>query len=130
MHGGPPAKAHVSAADPESYFEEAPMSTSSPAPLSYDVIVSEGPTGAGGELMPDGTPQKWSPLSSALIFGFAEGLLVDPPFTLTQSPRSPPGSPPAVRRAQRRDGARLREKGLKGAASSCSTGSSRARSRS
>src|ERR1700722_5784845 len=61
------------------------MSTSSPAPLSYDVIVSEGPTAApGGELMPDGTPQKWSPLSSTLIFGAHDALLVDPPFTRTQ----------------------------------------------
>src|SRR6202050_3036704 len=84
MHGGPPAKAHVSAADPESYFEEAPMSISSPAPLSYDVIVSEGPTAAGGELLPAGTPQKWAPLSSTLIFGAHDALLVDPPFTRTQ----------------------------------------------
>jgi glyoxylase-like metal-dependent hydrolase (beta-lactamase superfamily II) len=60
------------------------MSTSSPAQLSYDVIVSEGPTAAGGELMPDGTPQKWSPLSSTLIFGAQDALLVDPPFTRTQ----------------------------------------------
>jgi glyoxylase-like metal-dependent hydrolase (beta-lactamase superfamily II) len=60
------------------------MSTGSPAPLSYDVIVSEGPTAAGGQLMPDGTQQKWSPLSSTLIFGARDALLVDPPFTRTQ----------------------------------------------
>src|SRR3984957_5560178 len=61
------------------------MSTSTPAPLSYDVIVAEGPTAApGGELMPDGTPQKWSPLSSTLIFGAHDALLVDPPFTRMQ----------------------------------------------
>jgi hypothetical protein len=58
MHDDPPEQAYASAADPESYFEEAPMSASSPAQLSYDVIVSEGPTAAGGELMPDGSLQK------------------------------------------------------------------------
>src|ERR1700722_7935150 len=85
MPGGPPARHTFPAADSESCFEEAPMSTSSPAPLSYDVIVSEGPpAAAGGELMPDGTPQKWSPLSSTLIFGAHDALLVDPPFTRTQ----------------------------------------------
>jgi glyoxylase-like metal-dependent hydrolase (beta-lactamase superfamily II) len=60
------------------------MSSISPTELTYDVFVSEGPTAVGGELMPDGTPQKWSPLSSTLIFGAQDALLVDPPFTRTQ----------------------------------------------
>lgn len=60
------------------------MSTTSPTQLSYDVFVSDGPVGAGDELMPDGTPQRWSPLSSTLIFGAHDALLVDPPFTRTQ----------------------------------------------
>ena len=34
--------------------------------------------------MPDGAPLRWSPLSSTLIFGAKEALLVDPPFTRTQ----------------------------------------------
>ena len=60
------------------------MPTTSPTQLSYDVFVSDGPAGAGGERMPDGTPLAWSPLSSTLIFGAHDALLVDPPFTRTQ----------------------------------------------
>jgi hypothetical protein len=60
------------------------MSTTSPARLSYDVLVSDGPAGAGDERMPDGAPLAWSPLSSTLIFGAQDGVLVDPPFTRTQ----------------------------------------------
>jgi glyoxylase-like metal-dependent hydrolase (beta-lactamase superfamily II) len=61
------------------------MSTTSPAQLSYDVFVSDGPTQAGDEHMPDGAPLVWSPLSSTLIFGAQDALLVDPPFTRTQT---------------------------------------------
>jgi nucleotide-binding universal stress UspA family protein len=60
------------------------MSATSPAQLSYDVFVSDGPAGAGDERMPDGSPLAWSPLSSTLIFGARDALLVDPPFTRTQ----------------------------------------------
>jgi glyoxylase-like metal-dependent hydrolase (beta-lactamase superfamily II) len=60
------------------------MSATSPAQLSYDVFVSDGPAGAGDERMPDGSPLAWSPLSSTLIFGAQDALLVDPPFTRTQ----------------------------------------------
>ena len=71
-------------ADPEIYFEETPMPTTSPTQLSYDVFISDGPAGAGGERMPDGAPLAWSPLSSTLIFGAQDAILVDPPFTRTQ----------------------------------------------
>ena len=60
------------------------MSTTSPTQLSYDVFVSDGPTGAGDERMPDGAPLTWSPLSSTLISGAQDAILVDPPFTRTQ----------------------------------------------
>ena len=60
------------------------MPATSPTQLSYDVFVSDGPVGAGGERMPDGAPLAWSPLSSTLIFGAHDALLVDPPFTRTQ----------------------------------------------
>ena len=63
------------------------MSTTSPTQLSYDVFVSDGPAGAGDERMPDGAPLAWSPLSSTLIFGTQDALLVDPPFTRTQIQR-------------------------------------------
>ena len=60
------------------------MSTTSPTQLSYDVFVSDGPAGAGDKRMSDGPPLAWSPLSSTLIFGVHDALLVDPPFTRTQ----------------------------------------------
>jgi hypothetical protein len=52
------------------------MSTTS---ISYDVFVSDGPAGAGDDLMPDGAPLTWSPLSSTLVSGNRDALLVDPP---------------------------------------------------
>src|SRR5580704_15468677 len=78
------AEAYCSAADPERYFEEAPMSRTSPTRLPYDVFASDGPAGAGDERMPDGAPLAWSPLSTTLIFGAHDALLADPPFTRTQ----------------------------------------------
>jgi glyoxylase-like metal-dependent hydrolase (beta-lactamase superfamily II) len=63
------------------------MSAASPTRLSYDVFVSDGPAGAGDERMPDGAPLAWSPLSSTLIFGAHDAVLVDPPFTRTQIQR-------------------------------------------
>ena len=60
------------------------MSTTSPTQLSYDVFVSDGTARAGDERMPDGAPLAWSPVSSTLIFGAHDALLVDPPFTRTQ----------------------------------------------
>jgi hypothetical protein len=36
------------------------MSATSPAQLSYDVFVSDGPAGAGDGRMPDGAPLAWS----------------------------------------------------------------------
>jgi glyoxylase-like metal-dependent hydrolase (beta-lactamase superfamily II) len=60
------------------------MSATAPTPLSYDVFVSDGPVGTGGDPMPDGAPPAWSPLSSTLVSGDREALLVDPPFTRAQ----------------------------------------------
>jgi len=37
--------------------------------------------------MPDGSPLVWSPLSSTLISGAQDAILVDPPFTRTQTER-------------------------------------------
>jgi glyoxylase-like metal-dependent hydrolase (beta-lactamase superfamily II) len=60
------------------------MPATSPTQLSYDVFVSDGPVSARDERMPDGAPLTWSPLSSTLISGAHDALLVDPPFTRTQ----------------------------------------------
>ncbi|MEO3745503.1 MBL fold metallo-hydrolase [Plantactinospora sp. B5E13] len=54
------------------------------AVLSYEVFVSDGPARAGEQRMPDGSPIYWNPLSSTLIYGAEEALLVDPPFTREQ----------------------------------------------
>jgi hypothetical protein len=68
------------------------MSRTSPARLSYDVLVSGGLAGAGDERMPDGAPLAWLPLSSTLIFGAYDALLADPPFTPRRSRPSATGS--------------------------------------
>jgi glyoxylase-like metal-dependent hydrolase (beta-lactamase superfamily II) len=60
------------------------VSTTSPTRLSYDVFVSDGPAVAGDERLPDGSPVAWSPLSSTLISGTEDAILVDPSFTSTQ----------------------------------------------
>lgn len=61
------------------------MTTS--APLRYDVLVSDGPVRAGDERMPSGEPLVWNPLSSVLVYGERDALLVDPPFTRGQIQR-------------------------------------------
>jgi glyoxylase-like metal-dependent hydrolase (beta-lactamase superfamily II) len=60
------------------------MSTESPSTLAHEVFVSDGPTRAGEERLPDGSPSVWSPLSSTLIYGERDAVLVDPPFTKAQ----------------------------------------------
>ncbi len=67
------------------------MSATSPTQLSYDVFVSAGPAGAGDERMPDGSPLAWSPLSSTLIFGARDALLVDRPSPARRSRASVTG---------------------------------------
>lgn len=55
-----------------------------PSALSYEVFVSDGPTRAGDQRMPDGQRIRWNPISSTLVYGADEALLVDPPFTREQ----------------------------------------------
>ncbi|MFC4053676.1 MBL fold metallo-hydrolase [Actinomadura syzygii] len=59
------------------------MPESSTAALSYEVFVSE-PIPTTGTL-PTGAPQMWSPLSTTLISGDTDAVLVDPPFTVEQT---------------------------------------------
>jgi glyoxylase-like metal-dependent hydrolase (beta-lactamase superfamily II) len=59
------------------------MSTSAASTLSYDVFVSDGVQRASGEL-PNGDPIVSSPVSSTLIFGEQDAVLVDAPFTREQ----------------------------------------------
>ncbi|TYB42057.1 MBL fold metallo-hydrolase [Actinomadura chibensis] len=61
------------------------MPESSTAALSYEVFVSE-PIPTTGTL-PTGAPQMWSPLSTTLVSGDTDAVLVDPPFTVEQTRR-------------------------------------------
>jgi glyoxylase-like metal-dependent hydrolase (beta-lactamase superfamily II) len=55
-------------------------------PLSYETFVSEGVQRANGAL-PSGEPIISSPITSTLISGAEDALVVDPPFTLAQTAR-------------------------------------------
>lgn len=61
------------------------MPESNTAALSYEVFVSE-PIPTTGTL-PTGAPQQWSPISTTLIYGDTDAVLVDPPFTVEQTHR-------------------------------------------
>ena len=60
------------------------MSESSAA-LSYEVFVSAQIPTTG--TLPTGAPLQWSPLSTTLISGSTDAILVDPPFTVEQTQR-------------------------------------------
>src|SRR5262245_59193537 len=60
------------------------MSESSTA-LSYEVFVSPQIPTTG--TLPSGAPLQWSPLSTTLISGATDAVLVDPPFTIEQARR-------------------------------------------
>ena len=49
-------------------------------PLAYEVHVSPGAQRAGEQRMPNGDPLYWNPLSTTLIYGETDAVLVDPPF--------------------------------------------------
>ncbi|HYI33140.1 MAG TPA: MBL fold metallo-hydrolase [Glaciibacter sp.] len=53
--------------------------------LTYDVLVSGQLEQAGQGSLPDGSPRTWSPISSTLISGQHDAVLVDPPLTLDQA---------------------------------------------
>lgn len=60
-----------------------PASPDTTTELSYRTFISE-PIPIGGMRLPDGTPMEWSPLSTTLITGRRDAVLVDPPFTRDQ----------------------------------------------
>lgn len=53
-------------------------------PLTYEVFVSPGAPRAGDQRMPGGDPIVSSPITSTLIYGDTDALLIDPPFTYDQ----------------------------------------------
>jgi len=53
--------------------------------LSYDVFVSEPNPQNGAGLLPNGERHMFSPLSTTLIYGKNDAVLVDPPLTIDQA---------------------------------------------
>lgn len=61
------------------------MTASAPSSLEYETFVSDGTARAGEERLPNGDRLVSSPLTSTLIFGEENAVLVDPPFTREQT---------------------------------------------
>ncbi|MBR7833159.1 MBL fold metallo-hydrolase [Actinospica durhamensis] len=53
--------------------------------LSYEVLVSPAIALALPDLLPDGGARTWAPVSTTLIYGQREAILVDPPLTAAQA---------------------------------------------
>jgi glyoxylase-like metal-dependent hydrolase (beta-lactamase superfamily II) len=60
---------------------------SAPGTLSYQVFISDPIPFAGADKTPDGDPRIFSSLSSTLIMGERDAVLVDPPMTAEQAER-------------------------------------------
>jgi len=58
-----------------------------PSGLSYSTFVSDGVVRAGGSRLPEGDPIVSSPITSTLIAGATDAVLVDPPLTIEQTRR-------------------------------------------
>jgi len=52
--------------------------------LEYDVLVTPGAERAGGKVLPTGEPIVSSPVSTVLVYGDEDAVLVDPPFLNSQ----------------------------------------------
>lgn len=55
------------------------------ATLGYEVVVSAPIPLALEDLTPDGQPRGWAPLSTTLVFGARDAVLIDPPLTAAQA---------------------------------------------
>ena len=55
------------------------------APLSYKLFVTDQIPQSGRGPLPDGSTRMWSPITSTLILGNRDAVLVDPPLTNTQA---------------------------------------------
>src|SRR3984885_2386774 len=61
------------------------ISNSAAMPLSYKVFVSDGVQRASTDRLPNGDPIVSPPISSTLIYGTTDAVLVDPPLTRDQT---------------------------------------------
>jgi glyoxylase-like metal-dependent hydrolase (beta-lactamase superfamily II) len=57
------------------------------APLGYEIFVSDTIPLALPDLLPDGNGRTWAPVSTTLIHGAKDAVLVDPPLTTAQATR-------------------------------------------
>lgn len=55
------------------------------APLNYKLFVTEQIPQSGRGPLPDGSTRMWSPITSTLILGSRDAVLVDPPLTTAQA---------------------------------------------
>jgi len=55
------------------------------APMSYKLLVTQPIPQSGRGPLPDGSTRMWSPMTSTLIVGSEEAVLVDPPLTNAQA---------------------------------------------
>ena len=62
-----------------------PAAPPSPSALHYETLVMDGLVRAGGAKLPSGEPIVSSPVTSILIYGSKEALLVDPPMSIGQT---------------------------------------------
>jgi len=69
----------------ESSAQSATATTAGQSHLQYEVIVTDGLTRAGGAVLPNGEPIVSSPISSTLIYGRNDAILVDPPMSKGQT---------------------------------------------
>jgi glyoxylase-like metal-dependent hydrolase (beta-lactamase superfamily II) len=53
--------------------------------LSYSTVISPAVPIRSDEIVPDGTPRQWSPITSTVIWGDRDAVLVDPPLTVPQA---------------------------------------------
>ncbi|MGW1912968.1 MBL fold metallo-hydrolase [Streptomyces sp. NPDC002076] len=63
------------------------MTASTPSSLAYETFVSDGTPWAGEARLPNGDRLVSSPVTSTLIYGDDDAVLVDPPFTREQTER-------------------------------------------
>lgn len=59
--------------------------TEGAADLGYEVLASAPIPLALTDLTPDGQPRGWAPLSTTLVFGTRDAVLIDPPLTAAQA---------------------------------------------
>jgi glyoxylase-like metal-dependent hydrolase (beta-lactamase superfamily II) len=66
-------------------WSQAKVNQPTPSALSYETLVVDGLVRAGGAKLPSGEPIVSSPITSILIYGGSDAMLVDPPMSIGQT---------------------------------------------